>query len=242
MIRTILSLLLAAGYLIVMLPVMVFLLILEKRDPDKRERIARPMIQGVFRGFIRLSGMRLQVSGLENVPRDRAVLFVGNHRSIFDIIATYPQLDRPVTYIAKQSMTKIPLFSSWFRFIGSLFFDRHDLRQGVQMLRDAADKITAGSCVFIFPEGTRNKGETDTPLLPFHEGSFRIAVRTGCPIVPVAISNMVSVFEKQFPKVRPASVSIRFGEPIDPSGFSKQERKHLGEYTSAVITRMLEEG
>ena len=109
----------------------------------------------------------------------------------------------------------------------------------MRMLLDAIEKIKRGESVFIFPEGTRNRNETDLPLLPFHEGSFRIAAKSGCPIVPVAISNMISLFEKQFPRLKPCSVVIEFGKPIDPTSFTKAEQKKLGTLVSGIITDMM---
>ena len=107
--------------------------------------------------------------------------------------------------------------------------------------RDAAhermtDQLEQGISVFIFPEGTRSKAEEDLPLLSFHEGSFRIATRNNRLIVPVAICNTAAIFEKQQPAIRSRNVSIEFCEPIDPSTLSRDEKKHLGEFCSRIIT------
>ena len=240
MLRTILCLLVALLYVIITMPVLLYFKLIEKKDPGKRDHMAMVMIQWVFRVFLRLSGIRMQVIGRENIPSDQAVLFIGNHRSIFDVIATYTQMERPCGYVAKDNLEKIPFFATWTRLIGCLFFDRNNLKDGMRMRLDAIEKIKRGESVFIFPEGTRNKNESDLPLLPFHEGSFRIATKTGCPIVPVAITNMISLFEKQFPKLRPVPVVIEFGQPIDPSAFTKAEQKHLGAHVSQIITEMKE--
>ena len=240
MLRTILCLIVALLYVIITLPVLLYFKLIEKKDPGRRDHLAMVMIQWVFRVFLRFSGIRMKVIGRENIPADQAVLFIGNHRSIFDVIATYTQMERPCGYVSKDNLKKIPLFATWMRLIGCLFFDRSNLKDGMKMLLDAIEKIKRGESVFIFPEGTRNKGETDLPLLPFHEGSFRIATKSGCPIVPVAITNMVSLFEKQFPKLRPVPVVIEFGRPIDPASFTKAEQKHLGAHVSQVITEMME--
>ena len=238
MIRFILAILVAGLYLLFTLPVLLYLRLFHGHDRDAQIRISKPMIQWVFRMFIFFSGIHLDVYGKENIPKDRAVLFAANHRGIFDVITSYPEMERPTCFVAKSSLKKYPLFSDWFSFIGSLYFDRSNLKEGVQMLKDAMRLIEEGKSVFLFPEGTRNRG-AELPLLEFHEGSFRIATRTGCPIVPVAIHNMDAVFEKQIPRLKPVSVSIEFGEPIDPTVFSKSEQKHLGEQVSARITQML---
>ena len=239
MLRTILCLLLSLVYVIVTLPVLLYFKLIEKNHPEKRDRMAQHMIQWIFRRYLAISGVRLTVIGRENIPADQASLFVANHRSIFDIIATYPQFDRLCGYVSKDDFEKIPLFNTWMRLIGCLFFNRNDLKDGMRMLLNAVEKIKRGESVFIFPEGTRNKNESDLPLLPFHEGSFRIATKTNCPIVPVAISNTAAMFEKHLPRLKPCSVVLEFGQPIDPSAFSKAEQKHLGEHISQVISYMM---
>ncbi len=239
MLRIILSLIITVLYLIVTLPMVIWFELFHKNDRDFKERISKPMIQWMFRIYISLSGMRLTVSGKENIP-DRSVLFIANHRSIFDVIATYAKFERPVAYVAKRSLLKFPLFANWLTYIGTLYFDRDNLRDGVKMLKDAMALTEDGFSVFVFPEGTRSKDDSELPLLPFHEGSFRIATRTGCPIIPVAIHNMADVFEKQFPRLVPRDVHIEFGEPIDPTSFTKSEQKHLGKFVSDRITEMLE--
>ncbi|MBR2562957.1 MAG: 1-acyl-sn-glycerol-3-phosphate acyltransferase [Eubacterium sp.] len=239
MLRTILSLLVALLYLIITMPVLIYLELFCKQDQEKQIRVARPMIRFVFRVFLKLSGMDLSVKGLEHIPADQPVLFIGNHRSIFDVISTYPLFDRVTVYIAKESLKKIPFFGNWFSYIGSLYFDRNNLKDGIKMLKDAIHLIESGKSVFIFPEGTRNRNETETPLLSFHEGSFRISTKTGCPIIPVAIHNMYTVFGKKGYALTPAPVVIEFGEPIDPASFSKAEQKHLGEHVSGILEDML---
>ena len=240
MFRTILCLIVALLYVIITMPVLLYFKLIEKTNPSRRDHMAASMIRWVFRAFLFLSGIRLTVIGKENIPADQAVLFIGNHRSIFDIIATYPQIPGLCGYVSKDSFQKIPFFVTWMRLIGCLFFDRNNLKDGMRMLLDGVQKIKRGESVFIFPEGTRNRNESDLPLLPFHEGSFRIATKSGCPIVPVAISNMVSLFEKQFPRLKPVPVVVEFGKPIDPGSFSKAEQKHLGAHVSQVITEMME--
>ena len=238
MLRTILCLIVALIYVIVTLPVLLYFKLIEKKNPRRRDRMTMAMIQWVFRVFLKISGVRLTVLGRENIPQDQAVLFIANHRSIFDIIATYPQLHGLCGYVSKDSFQKIPMFATWMRLVGCLFFDRNNLKDGMRMLLDAVAKIKRGESVFIFPEGTRNRNESDLPLLPFHEGSFRIATKAGCPIVPIAITNMISLFEKQFPRLKPCNVVVEFGKPIDPATFSKAEQKKLGAHVAQIITEM----
>ena len=75
-----------------------------------------------------------------------------------------------------------------------LFLDRQDIKAGMKTILTAIDKVKSGISICIFPEGTRNKGENELEMLPFHEGSFKIATKAGCPIIPIAISNSAEIF------------------------------------------------
>ena len=77
-------------------------------------------------------------------------------------------------------------------------------------------------------------------MLPFHEGSFKIATKAKCPIIPIAINNSADIFESHFPKIRPAKVVVEYGKPIYPDELDKEAKKHLGEYTQDIIHHMLE--
>ncbi len=97
-----------------------------------------------------------------------------------------------------------------------------------------------GVSIWIFPEGTRNRGDNILELLPFKEGSLKIAEKSGCPVVPVAITGTAEVFEKHLPFIKPAHVTIEFGEPFIIKELPPEERKFVGAYTRKQIIRMLE--
>lgn len=239
MIRLILALLTAIVYLIGTLPVLLILWLLGKSRSAARDRAARVMIRWVFRVLIKVSGIRVTVIGEERVPGDTAVLYTGNHRSIFDILITYVRSPRICGYVAKKELGGIPLFSLWARYINCLFFDRKDLKEGMKMILEGTEMLKEGKSVFIFPEGTRNKNDSDLPLLPFHEGSFRMALKSKCPIVPVAICNTVNVWEAHFPWIRSAHVILEYGEPIYTQELEPSLRKKVGAYVREKTEEMI---
>lgn len=81
----------------------------------------------------------------------------------------------------------------------------------------------------------RNKAEDETELLPFHEGSFKIASKSGCPIIPIAMNNTAEIFEAHFPKIRPCHVIVEYCNPIYVKELDKNDQRHLGEYTQNII-------
>ena len=90
----------------------------------------------------------------------------------------------------------------------------------------------------IFPEGTRNK--TDDLMLPFKEGSFKIAEKSGCPIIPMAITNSADVLEALCLVSKNAHVIVEYGKPIYPNELDKEQKKKVGAYCQNVIAEMLE--
>ena len=186
-----------------------------------------------------MTGVKVTVIGEENIP-DEPVLYVGNHRSFFDILLTYSRCKRLTGYIAKKEMEKVPLLSIWMRFVYCLFLDRENPKEGLKTILQAIDYVKNGISICIFPEGTRNKNADDLELLPFHDGSFKIASKTGCAIIPMALNNTVEIFEAHMPKIKSTHVVLEYGKPIYVKGLPKEDQKHLGAYTQNIIHDMLE--
>lgn len=97
-------------------------------------------------------GVHLTVEGKEHVPTDQAVLYIGNHRSIFDIVITYAQCPNLTGYISKDGVNKVPLLGIWMRRLYCLFLDRKDLKQGLKTILTAIDQVKSGISICIFPE------------------------------------------------------------------------------------------
>ena len=185
-----------------------------------------------------MTGVTTTVIGEENVP-DEPVLFIGNHRSYFDILLTYSRCRRLTGYVAKKEMEKIPLLSTWMKNLYCLFLDRDNMREGLKTILQAIDYVKNGISICIFPEGTRNKNEDELDMLPFHEGSFKIAAKANCPIIPMAISGSADIWENHFPRVKKTHIILEYGKPIYIDQLEKEDKKHLGAYTQNIIHEML---
>ena len=211
MIRFILVIGLAFIYLIVTSPVLLVMWILSLLGMNVYGPAFR-MTAWILGILLKLSGARLTVRGLENIPEDKAVLVCGNHRSYFDIISTYSILPRTTGYLSKKQMALVPLLGGWLVLSSSVPIDRKNIKKGMKSILECIDHINKGLDVFIFPEGTRAK--TDGEFGEFHEASFKIAQRTGCPIIPVTINGTRELFEAHFPRIIPHDVIIDFGKPV----------------------------
>lgn len=233
MIRFIFVFLYLVFYLILSIPLAIALWLIGLKDPRKKDHISQAVIKWAFGCCNFLAGVSVDYIGLENIPKEGAFLYVGNHRSYFDILLTYPCFPRPTGYVAKAEMEKVPLLASWMRNIHCLFLNRENIKEGMKAILKGIEEIKSGISICIFPEGTRNSNP-DT-LLPFHEGSFRMAVKAGCPIIPICINNSSAIWEEHLPFIKKSHVVIEFGKPILPEELSKEERKFIGAYVQNQI-------
>lgn len=236
MIRLILVVLFVVLFLILTIPVMIVEYIIGKFNPDLKSRSSLAIVNWAFRCVLFFAGTKITVIGEENVPKDTPVLYIGNHRSYFDIVMTYVRVPRLTGYIAKKEMIKIPLLSVWMKYLHCLFLDRENIKEGLKTILEAIEKIKSGISICIFPEGTRNK--TVDTFLEFHEGSFKIAEKSGCPIIPMAINNAGAIFEDHIPLIKKTHVVIEYGKPIYMSEMDKEQKRHVGAYVRDVISEM----
>ena len=234
MIRFLIVALFVVLFLILSIPLLIAEWIIGRFNPALKDKSSLAIVNWAFRQVLRLAGTRVIVLGEENVPKDTAVLYVGNHRSYFDIVMTYVRVPRPTGYIAKKEMLKWPLLTNWMCNLHCLFLDRDDIKQGLKTILAGVEKVKNGISICIFPEGTRNK-VPDT-FLPFHEGSFKIAEKGNVPVVPMSIVNSAAIFEDHMPKIKPATVIIEYCRPIYINELDKETRKKLGSYVSGIIS------
>lgn len=242
MIRTFFVVLFVILYLLLGIPVLgIFWLIAKNEKWKDAAALAQlRMVQWAFRCISAISGVKLTVIGEELVPTDEPILYIGNHRSYFDIVISYARCPRLTGYIAKDSMLKIPLLSTWMKRLNCLFINREDIKESLKTILAGIENVKNGISMCIYPEGTRGKGADELDMLPFKEGSLKIAEKTGCKIVPMAMTGSADIFEKHMPYIRKSHVILEYGAPIDVATLSKEDKKKLGSYCQAEITRMLE--
>ena len=233
MIRFICVVIILMLYLVLGIPVLGAEWVLRKFRRKTADESSLRMVQWVFRLMLRISGVEVTVLGEENVP-DEPVLFIGNHRSYFDILITYSRCRRLTGYVAKKEMLRYPLLRDWMKRLYCLFLDRSTPKEGLKTILKAIEYVKEGISICIFPEGTRNDGE-ELSMLPFHDGSLKIAEKTGCAIVPMSLNNTHAIFEQQFPRIKKTHVVLEYGTPIYPNELDKDTKKHLGQYCQNII-------
>lgn len=238
--RTIITVLYIFLFLILGLPVLGIEWIISKFNKAHADMVQLRIVQWGLKCVAFISGVKLTVIGEENVPRDEPVLYIGNHRSFFDVVVTYARCPGLTGYIAKDGVNKVPIFRIWMKRLHCIFLKRDDMKEGLKVILKAIEYVKSGISICIFPEGTRNKDRNNpASLLPFKEGSFKIASKTGCKIVPMALIGTADILENHFPWIHSTDIKLIYGEPIDVSDLDKDQQKHVGAYCQTVVEELI---
>ena len=182
---------------------------------------------------INVVGMDIRVEGRENIP-DKTCLFVGNHTSILDIPVIFYSLNKPVGFIAKKEVLKIPILSYWLSKGKCIALDRQNPRDAVRMISEGVKNLKEGYSMMIFPEGTRS---LDGKTLPFKKGSMKLATKAK---VPVTIDASFTSFEENN-KFKPSTITVTFHKAIETVNLTKDEEKTLSEDVRNIIIGSLRE-
>lgn len=223
---------------IISIPLLLLACIVRKINKKAAAAFAIWIVRFAFNLGMIVSGCKKEIIGIENIPADTPAVFAANHRSFYDIILAYAVIASAgvqVAFISKIEIKRVPMIAQWMYFLNCLFMDRGDMKQNMGVILDAISLVKEGYSIYIAPEGTRNAADT---LLPFKEGSMKIATKTNAPIVPVCIRNTESILENHLPWVHSGKISIEFGEPIYTEKLEKEEKKHVGSYVQNVVQKM----
>ena len=165
--------------------------------------------------IIRTSGVKIEVQGHEHITGGKPVIFACNHASQFDIPILQKTLPIQFRFVVKKELFRIPLFGFALHHAGYIPIDRSGGKAALRSLQKAAERLKKGTPIVIFPEGTRSP---DGRLMPFKVGGILIAIKAGCPIVPVAISGSHKVLPKGSIMVRQGRIKVTFGLPVQTVG------------------------
>ncbi len=183
-----------------------------------------------------LVGIRYKLAGRENLPRGRSAVFCANHQSNVDPPVIYRAVHPRLRVLYKQEIDRIPLLARAFRVAGFIPIDRHNKESAMRSIDKGAASLRAGHSFLIFPEGTRSR--TDE-LLPFKKGGFRMAIKAGAPIVPVAISGGRAAMVRGSFVIRPVTLTIRIGRPVETRDVGVERRDELIEQVRHEIATLL---
>ena len=187
--------------------------------------------------WLRLSGARVRVRGLEHLDPKQPYVFIANHRSFLDTATLFCHLDRRIGLLAKKELLKVPILGYGMGFVNVMAIDRSNRERAFRTTKAATDRIRAGRSFGVFAEGTR---ALPGQLLPFKKGGFYMAAEAGVPIVPVAIKNTDELMGKGTGTARPGLVEMVILPPIETRGLdADDEVKTLAERTRTLIAEEL---
>ncbi len=167
-------------------------------------------IQYILKLAVTTGNIDLQVHGVENIPKENGFLMYGNHQGLFDVLAIAATCDNPLGAVLKKELAEIPFLKQIKECTNSFAMDREDIKQSMEVIVNVIKEVKKGRNYLIFPEGTRSK--MGNKLLDFHGGSFKCAVKTKCPVLPVALIDSFKVLDQK--GCKPVKVQIRYLQPI----------------------------
>lgn len=194
------------------------------------------------KGILLISGIKVEVSGLENVDKDSVYIFVSNHSSQFDIPALQYTIPTSASIVFKKEIGKIPLFG-WQMMLGPyIMIDRQNVEKALKSIEKAKMVMSQKKfSVLLFAEGTRSKtGEVQ----PFKRGAFYLAAHAGFPIIPVTLSGTDKILPKGKFKIKKGTIHVHFDKAIatDYIKSRKDEIELMEKVRNIVIQNIKEEG
>ena len=195
-----------------------------------------PLARLWSRLVLRTSGVRWQASRDQALDPLRPAVYIANHESQFDIPVLVMAMPADFRMVAKRSLQYVPIFGWALWLAGFIFIDRANRERAIRDLERAAERLRRGTSVVIFAEGTRS---LDGSLLPFKRGGFILALQAGVPVVPVAVRGGREVLPKGSLRVRPGTIDVHFGAPIDTRAYTYETREALIEATRGAIVAAL---
>ena len=170
---------------------------------------------------LRVVGIRVEVTGREHVPVGTSCIYLSNHLSNLDPPVLFPVLPGQCSVLLKKSLMRIPILGTGMRLAKFVPVERGSRRDAAQAsVAAAASALKSGLNILIFAEGTRSR---DGRLAAFKRGPFYLAMETGAPVVPIAISGTQKLMHKGSMAVTPGTTKVEFLEAVYPAAFATRE-------------------
>jgi 1-acyl-sn-glycerol-3-phosphate acyltransferase len=202
------------------------------------EKTANSLGVGWARFNSYITPVRVKVIGRENIKKGQSYVIVSNHQSLFDIIVLFGWLLVDIKWVIKEELKKFPVLSFAANKGGQIWIDRSNPKAAYESLLRAKDKLTGGTSLMVFPEGTRSRSGD---LGEFKKGAFRAAVALGLPILPITIINTNKILPPGTLDLFPGRAVMEIHAPVHTSGYDERSLEGLIGEVRAIIKKGLED-
>lgn len=186
------------------------------REKDGHTREERhSYISGMVQRIIRYGRVSLAVTGTEHIPAENGFIMFPNHQGLFDVLALFASCPRPFSVVIKKEAANLILVKQVLKAMRSLSMDRENLKDQVRVISEVAKRVKAKDNFVIFAEGHRSRRGNE--ILDFKSGTFKSAVKAGCPIVPVALIDSFKPFD--ISSLKQVTVQVHYMKPIYPNQY-----------------------
>lgn len=200
---------------------------------EERDALVHKFTSNWARKLLKILDIKVNVHGTENLPKDKNVLFVGNHQGNFDIPIYMSYIDVPKGFVAKIELTKIAGIKTWMEYMNCIFMDRSSIRKAGEAIVKGIKSLKSGNSLVIFPEGTRSRSDK---MGEFKAGSFKLATKSKVPIVPVTIDGSYKIMEANANKhLKTATVNLYIHPMIETANLTKEEQDNLPERVKSIV-------
>ncbi len=188
--------------------------------------------------LIRVSGIEIQTSGLDNIDVKQNYVFISNHASLFDIPILLSTVKNEIKMIAKKELAYIPIFGWSLIAGGYILIDRNNTRKTLRAMGKARKKLKKGTSILVFPEGTRS---INGSIQAFKKGAFLLAFQTQLDIVPISIIGSHRVMPKKTFQLTPARIRIVVDKPISIKEVKSAQKQVLIDQVRDLIINNCQE-
>jgi 1-acyl-sn-glycerol-3-phosphate acyltransferase len=184
-----------------------------------------------------ITPMFVSVSGSENIDKNQSYVIVSNHQSQYDIFLVYGWMPVDFRWVMKIELRKVPVLGYACYKIGHVFINRKNKQAAIASLEDAKKRISGGTSILFFPEGTRSN---DGKLIEFKKGAFRMALDMNLPILPITIVGTRKILPNKTIALFPGSAKLIINKPIEITGYSEENLDDLVRKTKKSIQATLD--
>ena len=181
--------------------------------------------------------VHIDAHGRENIPDKDGFMFFPNHQGLYDVLAIIEASPRPFSVVAKKEIAKIPFLKQIFACMKAFMLDREDVRQAMQVIINVTKEVQKGRNYLIFAEGTRSK--KGNHVGSFKGGSFKVATKARCPIVPVALIDSFKPFDTN--TIKPVTVQVHFLKPLTYEEYKDMKTTEIAALVEERIRRVIDE-